>query len=167
MSRVKMKQKVELTLKSSIIRDKDGEFRGGGILNSTAHVADEMWVEFMDDPVMDRDTDRWGVTGRHQVHLGTTRRALEEFAVFLLSLAHYRPPEPGYTAHFELTDPEHKPSLHLVVHLPVEEPNYRPRFAKVHNVGTATISDEEGTVDTTLPALFPEETNAKEELSEQ
>ncbi len=112
-----------------------------------------MWVEIMQDPVMDRNTEQWSTTGRLQIHLGSTRRALKELGTFLLALSYYRPPELGYSAHFELSDQQDKAALHLVVHLPVEEPGDKPNFAKVHNFATAIISKDGKVCDTILPAL--------------
>ncbi len=154
MTREKIRtKKVPLSLKSSTIYNSAGKFVGGGILNSTRHVDSEIWVEVMDDPVLDRATDEEGVTGRLQIHLGGTRRALKELGTFLLSLAYYSPPKPGYSASFEFTKPDGEPVVHLIVHLPVRNPGERPTFLQIHTGATAIVRKDGKIYETTLPAL--------------
>jgi hypothetical protein len=150
-------EELKVTLTSSVIFDEVGQFIGGGILNTREHIGDEMWVQVMEDPVLDREIEEWGVTGRMQIHIGSTRRALEEFATFLLSLSHYQPPEPGYSAHFELADRRGRPALHLIVHLPVNELEDASSFTEAHTVATAKISKNGDVHDTTPEALQGDE----------
>jgi len=156
--RKKKKKKITLALKSDIVFNKAGEFVGGGILNTIEHIDEGMWVEIMDDPVLDDETNQWGVTGRLQIHLGSTRQALEELGTFLVSLAHYHPPQPGYSAHFEFTDSQDEPTLHLVVHLPVDSLDDKSSFEKVHNVASAIVSVDGEVQVTTLPVISSDET---------
>lgn len=150
--RKKSKEKVTLTLKSSAIYNDAGIFVGGGILNTVEHVDTGIWGEIMEDPVWDQETNQWGVTGRLQIHLGSTRQALEELGTFLISLAHYRPPQPGYSAHFELKDYKGVPLLHLIIHLPVDSVEDKVSFEKVHNVASAIVRSDNTIQLTTLPA---------------
>ena len=152
MERRETNQRVSKTLKFSEIYNDSGKFSGGGILNSTNAIEDEMWIEIMDDLVLDPKDDRWKSTGRLQIHLGSTKRALEQLGTFLLALSRYQPPQSGYTASFELKDKDENPILHLVFHLPNDQPNKREKFARIHNIASAQISND-GTqiIDTTLP----------------
>ena len=137
----KYKLKISKTLWFSEIYNSEG-FIGGGILNPTKNIKDEIWVEIMDDPVYDRASDSWGPTGRIQMHVGSTRRSLEELGTFLLALARYSPPKPGYSASFELKDHIGEPAVHLVFHLPIDEEEERPVFSKIHNVATAIFGPD-------------------------
>ena len=136
------KRKVTRTLKFSEIINSQGEFIGGGILNKISHVEKEMWVEVMTDTVLDDNSDEWLETGRLQIHLGSSRRALEELGVFLLALAHYRPPKPSYSLSFDLNDHKEQPSIHLVIHLPQEENTEKVNFSKIHTVAKGHISPD-------------------------
>lgn len=150
MPRREYKKKISRTLKYSEAFDNKGRYIGGGIQNSTPHIESEMWVEVMDDPVVDRETGDLVVTGRSQIHLAGTRKAFEELGVLLLALANYTPPEPGYSLSVELNDRENRPSIHLVVHLPIDDLNSKPVFPKIHNVATGYV-DRKGTIiDSTL-----------------
>jgi hypothetical protein len=84
-------RQITLKLKSDVRYNRAGGFAGGGILNTSRHVEAEMWVEIMDDPVWDRDREQWGVTGRPQIHVGSTRRALRELGTFFARLSRIPP----------------------------------------------------------------------------
>lgn len=150
-------REVTVKLKSSVIFDKIGRFVGGGIRNSKKHVNSGIWIEIMDDPVLS-PSDEWEVTGRIQMHLGGTRQAYEELGKFLLSLAHYHPPEPGYSAHFEWSDLQDNPILHMIIHLPVEDVSERTEFSKVYNFGTAVMDDNDELRETTSQSYRRKET---------
>ncbi len=152
MPRKKYKKKIACTLKFSEIYNDKGKFVGGGMRNPTSHIDNEMWVEIMDDPVLSRETDQWGVTGRQQMHIAGTRKAYEELGILFLAMANYDPPEPGYSVSIELSDRENQPAVHFVVHLPVEDINTRPKYAKIHNIATGIIDEDGNITDTTLLA---------------
>jgi hypothetical protein len=144
------KKRLTRTLTFVDVYDDKGKHTGGGTRMPRRHMKDELWVQLTNDPVMDR-TGLEGETGRLQIHLGSTRRALEEFALMLLAIAHYTPPEPGYSASLELQDQNGNPAAHLVVHLPDEEPDRRPDFSAIHNVFSGTIYEDGTLEDRTLP----------------
>lgn len=143
------RQRVSMTLKWSVSYTNQGKYAGGGILNDTSHIENETWVEIMDDP-----SDA-GTTGRLQLHIGSTRCSFEELGVFLLALARYRPPEPGYSCSFDLTDQQGKPVLHLVVHLPEESADYRPKFVQIHVGGHGVVGENGAIEDRSLPIHEP------------
>ena len=145
------KKRITRTLKYSETFDNKGKYIGGGIQNSTPHIESEMWVEIMDDQVMDRETGEWVTTGRPQIHLAGTQRAFEELGVLLLALANYAPPQSGYSISIELNNRENQPGVHFVVHLPVESLKSKPAFSKVHNVASGIIEKGGNIIDTTLP----------------
>ncbi len=113
------KKEIALTLRYNAEFGDEGEFIGGEIENSTSHIKSETWVEIMDDPVRDRETDEWGVTGRPQIHVAGTRKAFEELGVLFLTLGNCAPPDPRHTVEVELNDREDQPAIHFVVHLPM------------------------------------------------
>ncbi len=135
-----IKKRISKTLKFSEITSNTGKFLGGGILNNIKDIPSEVWVGILDDPILDRERDEEINTGRIQLHLGGTRQGMEELGVFLLALAHYYPPEPGYSLSFELNDIQDKPIIHLVIHLPVNDSTEKSPFSKIHNVATAKFS---------------------------
>lgn len=139
-----IKQQLAVTLKTSIIRNKQGRFVGGGVLNPTPHVPREVWVEAMEDLALTK-RGRWKNTGYTQLHLGGTRKAFKELGIFFLALSQYRPPAPGYSAHFELDDELGQPAIHLIVHLPINKIEDKQSFNKSYNIAKATIMSD-GTV---------------------
>jgi hypothetical protein len=144
-------KRISKTLKFSEIYNSAGTYVGGGISNSKGHVNDEIWVEIMEDPVLDPQTENLINTGRLQIHIGSTRRALNELGTFLLALANYSPPRGGYTSHIEWSNRDGEPQLHVILHLPIDESEERPKFDQSINVATGVISyDGEQVMDTTI-----------------
>jgi len=148
MPRRDYKKKISRTLKYSEIYNSKEKYAGGGITNPTPHLPSEMWVEIMDDPFLD-ENGHWEVTGRPQIHIGGTRAAFEEMGLLFLALAHYFPPEPGYSTSLELDDETGKSAIHFVVHLPSNS-SEKERFSKVQNIASG-ILDENGDVIVTKP----------------
>ena len=142
MKRNETKKRVSRILKFVDILNDNGEYTGGGIQNKTDAVEEDFWVEIMDDPVLDPESSEWKPTGRLQIHIGSTKKALEELGTFLLALARYKTEKTSYTADFELKDQDGKPSIHLVLHEPVEKKHTHQKFAKIHNIATAYISKD-------------------------
>jgi hypothetical protein len=149
-----IERKVKLTrsFRLTEVYDAHGGFIGGGVLTRHEHMRDELWVQVTEDPVLDRASGTEGSTGRLQIHLGSSRRALEELGVMLLAIAHYEPPESGYRASVELSDREGNPAVHLIVHLPIdEEIDQRPEYAVIHNAFSGRLYDDGTVEDRTLP----------------
>ncbi len=142
MPSIDTRKKVTRTLKFQEGFNEKGEYAGGGIRNSTSHVENEMWVEIVDDPVWDDNTQNYFNSGYPQIHIGGTRQSFEEFGVFLLALAHYQPQKPGYSSSFILEDAEGEQALHLVVHLPQEESTPRKKFPVIHTFARALFSND-------------------------
>lgn len=139
------RQRITRTLRWRLAYSDKGQFAGGGIGNRTPHVENELWVQVMDDP-----SDE-GPTGRLQLHLGSTRQALEELGVFLLALARYRPPEPGYRRSFDLTDRTGQPALNFIIHLPEDDATYRPEYSQIHVSARGVVGESGQVQDRGLP----------------
>lgn len=154
MPRKEYKRKISRTLKFSELFNAKGDYVGGGILNSTSHIEGEMWVEIMDDLVLD-DIEGWIPTGRSQIHLLGTRKAFEELGVLFMALASYSPPEQGYSASLEFCNRESKPSIHLVVHLPVTDLESKPIVTDLRNIASGRIEKDGNVTDFTLPGKKP------------
>lgn len=152
MTTIERKVKLTRSFRLTEVYDTHGGFIGGGVLTRREHMKDELWVQVTEDPVLDPASGTEGSTGRLQIHLGSSRRALEELGVMLLAIAHYEPPESGYSASVDLPDREGNPAVHLIVHLPInDEADQRREFAVIHNVFSGRLYDDGTLEDQTLP----------------
>ncbi len=138
--RKETKKRVSKTLKFSEITNEKGIYVGGGILNTIKHIPTDLWVELMDDPLLNSESEEEVITDRIQLHLGGTRRGFEELGVFLLALAKFHPPDDNYSLSFDLRNVNNEPAIHLIVHLPVNSESEKKQFSKVHSVAKARIS---------------------------
>jgi hypothetical protein len=150
MTEINSKKKITRTLRYSEYQDDRGNFRGGGIDNNSNYIYSELWLEIMEDLFLNSETNEEESTGVKQVHLGSTRRGLEELAVFLLALSKYDPPEPGYSANFELPNEKGEPIVNLVVHLPVNSMEEKQNFQMVHHISRAIFDEKTGEIDTSI-----------------
>jgi hypothetical protein len=142
--------KISRTLKFNDYYSSDGKFKGGGIGNKATHIHSELWLEIMEDLFLNEETNEEESTGVKQVHLGGTRQGLEELAVILLALSQYDPPEPGYSASFELPNEEGKPIVNLVLHLPVNSMEEKQPFPMIHHIARAIFDEKSGEIDTSI-----------------
>ena len=150
----KIKEKsIRLSLKTSIITNAAGLVVGGGIVNPRKHLNDEIWVEIMEDPILKKDVDEEGCTGRLQIHVGSTRRAIKELGVILLALSQYESSDSTYSVNLELTNREGMPAVYLIFHVPEERAGKRPSFNQIHNISTASIDNLGRVRETTIPAI--------------
>jgi hypothetical protein len=150
-------KKITKTLRFTEIYDRNGRFVGGGVDTETHHIENETWVQADTDPVYDPVTDSEGPTGQIQLHIGGTRRAFAELGTFLLGMAHYRPPKGRYDLHVRLTNVQQKPALHLIVHLPVDDPAEREPFLQTHTGGEAILYADGTLIDVTPKAIHPKD----------
>lgn len=62
---------------------------------------DELAVDVFEDEIFDEESDDFVKTGKLQVSLSGSNRALEELGKFLIALSRYKTKDPSYHQHFD------------------------------------------------------------------
>jgi hypothetical protein len=99
-------------------RDEEGRVLRSGIQVPTESVKNELQVDVSNDPIFDWDADKFVDSGKYQINLRGTRRALNDLGTLLIALAHYEE-DPSYDIHIDdIKDSTGQAAVHLIVHVP-------------------------------------------------
>src|SRR5512140_3303872 len=106
---------VEKRLKVAKLLDRRGKEIGEGIRVPTTHADGEMWFQMMDEFTMDDEPSAVDPT-LLQIHIGGTRKAYEELATILLTLARMRTVSPHYKVQLDWKPINSKGTTHFIIH---------------------------------------------------
>jgi hypothetical protein len=139
MNWTKYKKKFSRTIKLKKLVDEDGNFLGGGIVNDTSHIEKELWVEFHEDPTSSDGKEGEFPSGMYQIHIGSSKIALQELGVFLIGMSMFDLNDKDFSLSFDISNREAEPTVHLVIHSPVEGNCARPAFSTIHTTAKGFI----------------------------
>jgi hypothetical protein len=98
-------------------QDPSGGVFEGGVLDP--EFIGELVIDVGQDPIHDDLADAFVPSGKAQVHLRGSRRALAGLATYLLALCELETSDPDHHEHFDdVRNSNGVPSVHLIVHAP-------------------------------------------------
>lgn len=96
----KQKKEIKLILEYVTgMQDKENGIYEGGVCEPK--FLNELRIDVKNEEVFDQDEDSFIETGRKDIHIVGSHRALEELGKYFIALSNYQTDDPDYHDHFE------------------------------------------------------------------